>query len=276
MTLGERRIKMELKINEEKTFLFLVGFLRDTVKAAGFERAVVGLSGGVDSSLSCILATEALGPANVLGILMPYRTSRPESVRHAEMVADRLGIATMQVDITPQVDAYFESFKDADRNRRGNKMARERMSILYDQSAVFNGLVVGTSNRTEILLGYGTLYGDTACAVNPIGGLYKTQVFALARYGLVPEEIVSKAPSADLWEGQTDENELGFTYFDVDRLLHHMVDEKVKDLDLERMGFERRFIDKVRGMVSRFAFKSLPSVIARIPPEVHTPEGKVE
>jgi NAD+ synthase len=262
----------ELSINEKKTCLYLVDFLRDTLRRAGFERAVVGLSGGVDSSLVCTLATQALGPSNVLGIMMPYRTSRPDAVRHATLVSDRLGLATRSIDITPQVDAYFESFEGADRNRRGNKMARERMSILYDQSAAFNGLVVGTSNRTEILLGYGTLHGDTACAVNPLGGLFKTQVFDLARYAGVPDEIIAKAPSADLWQGQTDEDELGFTYRHVDRLLHHMVDGNVSDQDLEILGFERPFIDKVRGMVTRFAFKGRPPVIARVPPEVLRPE----
>ena len=157
---------------------------------------------------------------------MPYRTSSEESLSHAALVVEAIGIETMTVEITPQVDAYFGAFPDAPQLRRGNKMARERMTILYDHSARWQGLVLGTSNKTELLLGYGTLHGDMASALNPLGDLYKTQVWALAEAMGVPAPIVTKQPSADLWHGQTDEHELGFGYREVDRLLYLMIDER--------------------------------------------------
>src|SRR5262245_30690565 len=183
----------------------LTAFIADEVRKVGVQRVVVGLSGGVDSAVSAVLAADALGPANVLALKMPYRTSSRESLLHADRVIAQAGIASLQVDITPQIDAYFERFADADNLRRGNKMARERMTILYDHSARWQALVLGTSNKTELLLGYGTLHGDMASAINPLGDLYKTQVWALAAQIGVPAEIVRKQPSADLWTGQTDE-----------------------------------------------------------------------
>ena len=158
----------------------LRGFIADGVRKVGFERGIVGLSGGVDSSLVTALAVASLGAGNVVAVFMPYRSSDPQSQIDAQAVCDSLGITPRVVDITPQVDAYFEQFPDADRTRRGNKMARERMSILYDHSMAERALVLGTSNKTELLLGYGTLFGDMASALNPIGDLYKTQVYALA------------------------------------------------------------------------------------------------
>jgi NAD+ synthase len=252
----------------EKTLAFLVAFLEKSMAEAGFDRAVIGLSGGVDSSLACTLAVKALGPEHVLGLSMPYRSSHPLSSVHAARVANGLGIELIEVDITPQIDLYFEKHSDADVVRRGNKMARERMSILFDFSAARRGLVVGTSNRTEILLGYGTLFGDTACSLNPLGGLYKTLVFSLARFVCVPEEITSKAPSADLWEEQTDEDELGFTYEKVDRLLFYLLDKGQKENELMRSGFELDFIRKVSSLIDRFAFKSKSPRVAHIPCEV--------
>ena len=203
----------------------LVAFIRNEVRKVGLERVVVGLSGGVDSSLSAMLAAEALGPGQVLGIMMPYRDSSAESVEHARLVVEKSGIRSDTVEITPQIDAYFAAFPDADPKRRGNKMARERMTILYDHSARWDALVAGTSNKTELLLGYGTLHGDMASALNPLGDLYKTQVWALSEAVGVPEAVVSKEPSADLWAGQTDEAELGFSYRRVDELLYLMVDQ---------------------------------------------------
>jgi NAD+ synthase len=261
----------ELYIPAEKTISFLKDFLYGAIRGAGFEKAVVGLSGGVDSSLACTLAVKALGPSGVNALFMPYRTSHPDSRRHAFLLAKQLDLSLTEIDISPQVDAYFRAYPDADAVRRGNKMARERMSVLYDQSALFQGLVVGTSNRTEILLGYGTLFGDTACALNPLGGLYKTQVFALARAAGVPEEIVRKPPSADLWKGQTDEDELGFIYEQVDRLLHHMFDRNRSDAELEELSFPREFIEKVRNRVRRFAYKGRPPEIARLPEDLLVP-----
>jgi NAD+ synthase len=234
------------------------------VRKVGIERVVVGLSGGVDSSLAAVLAAEALGPRNVLGIRMPYRTSSADSLAHAAEVAAVSGIETMTIDISAQVDAYFEGFPDADPRRRGNKMARERMTILYDHSARWRALVLGTSNKTELLLGYGTLHGDMASALNPIGDLYKTQVWTLSRALGVPEAVVAKNPSADLFVGQTDESDLGFTYREVDELLFHMVDERWSSGELEAAGFAPAFIRRVSEMVRNSQFKRRLPVIAKV------------
>jgi len=242
----------------------LTAFVRDEVRKVGIERVVVGLSGGVDSSVSALLAAEALGAENVLGIQMPYATSSAESLQHADAVAAVGRFETMRVEITPQIDAYFARFPDADNMRRGNKMARERMTILYDHSARWKALVLGTSNKTELLLGYGTLHGDMASAVNPIGDLYKTQVWALAREIGVPAAIVDKKPSADLWVGQTDEAEMGFTYADVDALLYLMVDQRYGREDLLAAGFAAAFIERVSSMVRNSQFKRRLPVIAKV------------
>jgi NAD+ synthase len=242
----------------------LVGFIRDEVRKVGIERVVVGLSGGVDSSVSAMLAAEALGPQNVLGVEMPYRTSSPESLAHADAVAAASGIETMQIAITPQVDAYFERFPDADNMRRGNKMARERMTVLYDHSARWQALVLGTSNKTELLLGSGTLHGDMASALNPLGDLYKTQIWALAAHIGVPAEIVSKQPSADLWSGQTDEAELGFSYKAVDELLYLMVDKRYSRAELYSAGFAEAFVQRVSDMVRNSQFKRRLPIIAKL------------
>jgi len=194
----------------------------------------------------------------------PYKASSPESVSHARLIAEWLGINFLQVDITPQIDAYFTALPDADHIRRGNKMARERMTVLYDHSARLGALVLGTSNKTELLLGYGTLYGDMASALNPIGDLYKTQARWLARHLKVPDEILEKTPSADLWVGQTDEEELGFTYEAVDRLLYYMVDRRYELPDLIELGFEADFVEAVFRRVKSSQYKRRPPVIAKV------------
>ena len=242
----------------------LTGFIRNEVHKTGLTRAVVGLSGGVDSALSAMLAAQALGANNVLAILMPYKSSHPDSLAHAEMIVQKSGMESLLVDISPQIDGYFERFPDADSRRRGNKMARERTTILYDHSARWNGLVLGTSNKTELLLGYGTLYGDMASAINPLGDLYKTQVWALAEAIGVPEVIVGKVPSADLWVGQTDEGELGFTYREVDQLLYLMVDQRYTRPELLAAGFAERFVDDVAQRIMATQFKRRLPVIAKV------------
>lgn len=242
----------------------LVSFIRNEVQKVGVDRVVVGLSGGVDSSLSAMLAAEALGQSHILGVMLPYVSSSPESLSHAELVVQKSGIESLIVDITRQIDAYFEQFPAADQRRRGNKMARERMTILYDHSARWNALVLGTSNKTELLLGYGTLYGDMASAINPLGDLYKTQVWALAEFVGVPEVIVSKKPSADLWAGQTDEGELGFSYSEVDRLLYLMVDERYSREELIAEGIPDGFVDDVTLRIMNSQFKRRLPVIAKI------------
>lgn len=254
----------EIPLNAPVLRRILVGFIRNEVRKVGVERVVLGLSGGVDSSLAAFLAAEALGPKNVLGIRMPYKASSAESLAHAALVSEATGIETETIAITPQIDAYFERFPDAPPLRRGNKMARERMTILYDHSASWRALVLGTSNKTELLLGYGTLHGDMASALNPLGDLYKTQVWALSEEVGVPEPVVRKQPSADLWQGQTDEHELGFEYREVDRLLYLMIDERWEDEEITAAGFAAEFVTKVRGMVQRSQFKRRLPVIAKV------------
>ncbi len=239
-------------------------FIANEVRKVAVEKVVVGLSGGVDSSLAAFLAAGALGPGNVLGICMPYKHSNPQSAADARLVASAAGIEFLTVDITPQVDAYFDRFPDADQVRRGNKMARERMTVLFDHSARWKALVLGTSNKTELLLGYGTLYGDMASALNPLGDLYKTQVWALAADEGVPERVVKKQPSADLWSGQTDEAELGFSYHDVDRLLYLMVDERMSRDELLEEGFKPKFVDRIESMVRDSQFKRRLPIIAKV------------
>lgn len=254
----------ELPVNAALLEKILVGFLREEVGKTGATNVVVGLSGGVDSALAAALAARALGPPNVLGVQMPYRLSSNESLEHAAELAEATGIETMTIEISAQIDAYFADFPDAGALRRGNKMARERMTILYDQSARLGGLVLGTSNKTELLLGYGTLYGDMASAVNPIGDLYKTQVWDLSRALGVPASIVDKAPSADLTPGQTDEDDLGFSYPEVDRLLYAMVDLRYSRESLLEVGFAADFIETVGQRVQRSQFKRRLPVIAKV------------
>lgn len=253
-----------LAIDPEVAADILTRFIREEVTKIGFQRAVVGISGGVDSSTSAFLAARALGKENVWGIIMPYKTSNPDSTRHAQEVADITGIRSEHVDITPMVDSYFERHSDADNTRRGNVMARQRMIVLYDKSAEHHALVVGTSNKTEFLLGYTTLWGDMACAINPLGDLYKTQVRQLAKYLGVPDEIIEKPPSADLWVGQTDEDELGFTYADVDKLLYLMVDKRFAGSELKEAGYKEDFVRKVFHTMQRTQYKRRLPVIAKL------------
>jgi len=253
-----------LEINTDLARQILVGFIQSEIQRAGFSRAVIGLSGGVDSSLSCLLTVEALGPENVLAVRMPYKTSSSDSMDHAQMVIEQSGVKEITVSITEMVDPYFERFPNMGQIREGNIMARARMMVLYDQSAHFNGLVVGTGNKTEILLGYTTLYGDSACAINPIGDLYKTQVRQLAAAVGVPDAIIKKPPSADLWVGQTDEGELGFTYDEVDRLLLLLVDHRFSPEDCVEAGFDPAFIKEVIERIRRSQFKRVLPPIAKI------------
>jgi NAD+ synthase len=254
----------DLAIDAPLVERLLVNFVREETTSAGLERAVVGLSGGVDSAVSAALAARALGPEAVLAICMPYRESNPTSLEHARDVAQSLGVRFDVVEITPQVDAYFAGQPDADAMRRGNKMARERMTVLYDRSADERALVIGTSNKTELLLGYGTLFGDMASAINPIGDLYKTQVFELARHLGLPDAVVSKAPSADLWEGQTDEQEMGFTYDQVDGLLYDLIERRCSEAELRTAGHDDAFVATIRRKIARSQFKRRLPIIAKL------------
>ncbi|MFN7037016.1 MAG: NAD+ synthase [Bellilinea sp.] len=255
---------IDLTINTDLARRILTGFIRSEITRMGFSRAVIGLSGGIDSAVSCFLAAEALGGQNVLAVRMPYRTSSPDSLEDAQRVIDATGVQSLTVEITPMVEPLFQRFPDMDNMRRGNIMARQRMILLYDQSAAFGGLVVGTGNKTEILLGYTTLYGDSACAINPIGDLYKTQLRQLAEAIGVPESIRRKAPSADLWAGQTDEGELGYTYTDVDQLLYLLVDQRYTPQECIEAGFDSVFVHKVVERMRRNQFKRILPPIAKL------------
>jgi NAD+ synthase len=253
-----------LEIDPAATTEILTGFIRNELERTGFSRLVVGLSGGLDSAASAFLAARALGPDRVHAVLMPYRSSSRESLTDAALVSDALGIGTETVEITPMVEGYRESAADMDRLRLGNVMARCRMIVLYDLSAREKALVLGTSNKTEILLGYGTLHGDMASALNPIGDLYKTQVRQLARYLGVPDAVISKLPSADLWPDQSDEDELGFTYEEVDRLLALLVDARVSPATAVGKGFSREMVDRVLKLIVGSQFKRRLPVIAKV------------
>jgi len=250
----------DLTIDTKLTRKILTGFIQTEITRAGFSKAVVGVSGGIDSSLSCYLAAEALGPENVLALRMPYESSSPGSLEHAQMVIDALGVRADTISITDMVQPLFERFPEADQIRRGNVMARARMIILYDQSEAFDGLVVGTGNKTEILLGYTTLFGDAASALNPLGDLYKTQVRQLARAMGLPQVIIDKPPSADLWIGQTDEGELGFTYAEVDQLLYLLVDQRYSLEDCVEAGFAEPFVRAVIDLIRVNHFKLMPPI----------------
>jgi NAD+ synthase len=254
----------DLNINTTLARQILTGFIKSEITRTGFSKAVIGLSGGIDSALSCYLAAEALGPQNVLAIRMPYKASSQESLDHAQLVIDALGIPALTIPITPMVQPYLDANPGISSFRAGNIMARQRMIVLYDHSADFNGLVVGTSNKTEILLGYSTLFGDSACALNPIGDLYKTQIRQLSRALGVPEVIVAKPPTADLWLGQTDETELGFTYADVDPLLYLLVDERYTPQECVDNGFDEGFVNKVVERIRRNQFKRILPPVAKL------------
>ena len=225
---------------------------------------MVGLSGGIDSSVVTFLCSRALGPQNVLAVTMPYKTSSEATRRDSQAVIERLGVRTVDVPIAASIDAYFSQFPDASQLRLANKCARERMTVLYDQSAAFGGLVAGTSNKSELLLGYGTQFGDMASAINPIGDLYKTQLYDLAAHLGVPEEILAKEPTGDLWVGQTDAGELGFSYAEVDRLLVLLVDRRWRRAELLQAGFAAEFVDRVTTMIRRNHYKRRMPVIAKL------------
>jgi NAD+ synthase len=276
---GEERLfelPAELTIDTDIARRVIVGFIANQLRQAGFTRGLLGLSGGIDSALVAFLAAEAIGPENLLCVLMPYRTSSTESVEHARLVVEKLGCESDLVDISPMVDGYFGSAganggagaatAEASPLRRGNLMARERMCVLYDRSVVWGGLVVGTGNKTESLIGYTTLFGDSACAFNPIGDLYKSQVRQIAAAIGVPEAIIRKAPSADLWPGQTDEAEAGFSYPELDRLLFWMIDKRRTDEELLAMGFAGPAVERVKRLVAVSEFKRQVPPVAKLGP----------
>lgn len=264
-------IQPELRLNCEVAERMLCGFIADEVTKVGFRKVVVGLSGGIDSAVSLYLAAKALGPEHTHAVLLPYRTSSAASLSDAQACVDDLGTPAVTVDISPQIDAYYaqavvpvDADLAQDRLRRGNKMARERMTILYDFSQHLGGLVLGTSNKTELLLGYGTLHGDMAHALNPLGDLYKTQIRQLAAHLGVPQPILDKPPTADLFEGQTDEGQLGAPYSQIDLALVQLIDRQWPPDRLIALGYDESLVNRVVRLVQRSQFKRRLPVIAKL------------
>lgn len=255
-----------MELSNDHVEKILCDFIRNETYRIGITKAVIGLSGGIDSAVSAYLSAKALGSENVFCLLMPYKTSSPDSLTDAMKVVKDLKVNYRKIDITGPVDSIVKETgeKDISNVRKGNIMARIRMILLYDESAAKNALVIGTSNKSEILLGYSTIFGDSASAINPIGDLYKTQLISLAKYLGVPDEIINKKPSADLWQGQTDENELGFTYEKVDKYLFKKVDERISDEEIRKSGYDDKFMNRVNSLIIRSQFKRLPPLIAKI------------
>ncbi len=255
---------MPPKINAPFVEKVLVRFIRDELGKCGCQKGILGLSGGLDSAVCAVLATRALGPRNVLSLIMPYGKAFPEDVRDAKNLARRLGIRRETIDIAPQIDAYFTAHPTTSRVQRGNKMARERMSILYDFSAREGSFILGTSNKTELLIGYGTIHGDMACAINPMGDLYKTQVRELAAHLRVPDAIRRKSPTAGLWPGQTDEAEIGLAYAELDEILFELVEKRKRRKEVIEAGHKPAAVDRVIRMIRNSEFKRKLPPIAKL------------
>jgi NAD+ synthase len=259
------RVREKLQLNSELANRALVAFIKDAVQTTGASGVVLGLSGGVDSALSAALAVPALGPDGVHAFILPHRTSSPDSATDAQVVAAALGLTTHTIDITPMVDPYFDLYEtDPDKIRLGNKMARERMSILFDQAKKLGCLVLGTSNKTEILLGYSTIFGDNASSINPLGDLYKQQVLALARYLDLPSQVVEKSPSADLWPGQTDEQELGFDYATADEVLYLLFNFGLSAEEVIELDYPRQVVERIVSLEEKNRYKRRLMLIARL------------
>ena len=255
-----------MNLNYDHTEKILTDFIKNETHRIGIKKAVIGLSGGIDSALSAYLTVKALGNKNVNFLLMPYKTSSKSSITDALQISEILKTNSRIIDISDAVDSISDSLdeKELPNVRKGNIMARVRMIMLYDESAKNNALVIGTSNKSEILLGYSTIFGDSASAINPIGDLYKTQIRGLAKHLNIPENIISKKPSADLWKSQTDEDELGFTYDEVDKYLYEKVDERRSEAYLIKAGYSEKFMSRVNSMIIRSQFKRLTPLIAKV------------
>ncbi len=253
-----------MDINLDICTHILTNFISEETKKVGFHNVIVGLSGGVDSALSTKLASIALGSNSVFAYILPYKLSKRENIDDAITFAKQLGINYEILDITPMADSYLSLNNIIDKVRVGNVLARIRMVILFDRSVQHEGLVLGTSNKTELLLGYGTWYGDMASSINPIGDLYKTQVWQLGEYLRIPVNILEKTPSADLWEGQTDESDIGYRYKEIDSLLFYMVDQRMNRDKLIKLGFKEDMIEKFKEMIRKSQFKRQLPVIAKL------------
>jgi len=263
--MTRQEVTERLDLNAALATEVLEDFVRDAIETTASQGIVVGLSGGIDSALSCALAVRALGTDRVDAFFMPYVSSNPRSKDDAHAVADSLEMALETIDISPMVDAYFDRVDpEADALRRGNKMARERMSVLFDQAKKHHSLVLGTSNKTEILLGYSTLFGDNASSINPLGDLYKCQVTQLARHLGLPGEVIEKPPSADLWPGQTDEDELGLDYTTADEVLYLLFDVGLSPEEVTSAGWDADAVEKIVRLERMNRYKRRLMLVARL------------
>lgn len=262
--VGSRMRKFDIK----NTSNYITKSLADEIRTRGVNKGVVGVSGGLDSAVVVKLLSLSIGSENAIGVIMPSVSTSQADIDDALEMTGSLNVKTYIIDVSPMIERYFKNFPDADRVRRGNKMARERMSILYDISQFEKALVIGTGNKAEYYLGYFTLWGDGSYAINPIGDLYKCEVRQLARYIGVPEKIISKAPSAGLWITQTDEEELGYSYGEIDELLYNIVDLKSTKEKLLDRGFELNFVENILHRIENSEFKRLPPYIIKIPHEI--------
>jgi NAD+ synthase len=254
-------LRKMLEIDLERAQKLIEGFICSCVSGASMKGAVLGLSGGLDSALVAGIASKALGPDNVLGLLLPFRQSSKDSIEHAKLVAEKFGVKTKIIDISNMVDGYHE---EIDRFRLGNLLARLRMCVIFDQSMASKSIVLGTSNKTEMLLGYSTWYGDMAAGCYPIGDIYKTQVRALAKYIGVPDVIIEKAPSADLWPGQTDEGEIGNTYERLDQILDMLVDQRLPKEKIAQRGFSLSEVEAIELKMRKSQFKRVLPPVCKV------------
>lgn len=250
-----------MKISEPFVEKILTAFIKDELYKFNYKKGIIGLSGGLDSTVGAFLAAKALKPANVMALILPYGNTFSTDIKDAREIVTHLGIKSKTIDISPMIDAYFSKYPTQNRVKKGNKIARERMSILYDFSSREKALILGTSNKTELLLGYGTIHGDMACAINPLGDLYKTQIRHLAKHLGVPDKIIKKEPSAGLWKGQTDEKEIGLTYDEIDRILFQLVDKRMPKKEIIAQGFKSEAVEKIIRLIKNSEFKrKLPPI----------------
>lgn len=246
----------------------LVKFIKVEMAKTGLNKAVLGLSGGIDSAVVAALCVKALGKDNVTGICMPYRTSNPSSLNDAVAVAENLGINRRTLEISETVDAFANSsMVDDDKNRAirlGNIMARVRMITLFDYSSADASIVFGTGNKSEIFLGYFTLFGDAASAINPIGSVYKTHIFEVAKQLGLPQQVITKAPSADLFEGQTDENEIGFSYIEMDPVIYALTELNMTPAEVVKEGYSEKLVKIVNSRMKSMAYKLKVPIISPV------------
>jgi len=255
-----------LEIHPETVENLLIGFIKDVIYKNNFKNGIIGVSGGIDSAVTIALMQRALGSDNTYAILMPYRLSSANSLEDGKKICEKLNVAYEIIDISPSVDAYFKKYPSENKLLLGNKCARERMSVLYDFSVRKKALVVGTSNKSELLIGYSTLFGDSAAAFLPLGDLYKTQVYQLAKYLSIPTSIINKKPSADLWENQTDEGEIGITYRELDEILYLLIDCRIKNEEIIKAGYNNEKIDKIVRMIMNSHYKRTMPPVCKLHP----------